>query len=183
MKRQVITTANEDKRLRQVSKEVKSFDKNLDQLIIDLSETLEAQTDPPGLGISAPQIGVLKRVFVAKIVNNRQNLSGKKVKSFVNPKIIKLSQKEVTILEGCLSVPELYGHVIRPAELDFESQNKNGRKTTAHYKGLPARIIQHEIDHLNGILFIDHVHDQNGKMFKVEKDKKGQEQFIELAYA
>jgi len=71
MKRQVITTANEDKRLRQVSKEVKSFDKNLDQLIIDLSETLEAQTDPPGLGISAPQIGVLKRVFVAKIVNNR----------------------------------------------------------------------------------------------------------------
>ena len=175
MKQKVLTIPIDNESLRKKSKEVKAFDKNLEKLITDLTDTLEAQTDPPGLGISAPQIGVLKRVFVARIRN--------RIKGFVNPKILKLSNKEITILEGCLSVPELYGHVIRPEELDFESQNKNGRKTTAHYKGLPARIIQHEIDHLNGILFIDHVHDQNGKMFKVEKDKKGQEQFIELAYA
>ena len=175
MKQKVITTADDDKRLRQVSKEVKSFDKNLQKLIEDLTETLEAQTDPPGLGLSAPQIGILKRVFVGRIRS--------KIKGFVNPKIIKFSRQEVTILEGCLSVPELYGHVARPAELDLESQNVRGRKSARHYKGLPARIIQHEVDHLNGVLFIDHVHTQNGKMFKVEKDKRGKEQLLEVAYA
>ena len=175
MKQKVITTADDDKRLRQVSKEVKSFDKNLQKLIEDLTETLEAQTDPPGLGLSAPQIGFLKRVFVGRIRS--------KIKGFVNPKILKLSRQEVTILEGCLSVPELYGHVARPAELDLESQDVRGRKSARHYKGLPARIIQHEVDHLNGVLFIDHVHTQNGKMFKVEKDKRGKEQLLEVAYA
>ncbi len=175
MKRLVLTIPKENKRLREVSQEVKFFDKNLENLISDLTDTLEAQTDPPGLGLSSPQIGVSKRVFVARIRN--------KIKGFVNPKILKLSQKETAILEGCLSVPKLYGHVIRPAELDLESQDKQGKKTKAHYKGLSARIIQHEIDHLNGILFIDHVHAQNGKMFKVEKGKYGKEQFVEIAYA
>ncbi len=175
MKRKVITTVDGDKTLRQVSKEVKSFDQSLQQLIVDLAETLDAQIDPPGLGLSAVQIGVLKRVFVARIRN--------KIKGFVNPKIVKLSHQEVTMLEGCLSVPELYGHVARPAELDLSSQDVRGKKSTRHFKGLPARIIQHEIDHLNGTLFIDHVHRQNGKLFKVEKNKKGKEQFVELAYA
>ena len=175
MKQKVITIPDDDKRLRQVSKEVKSFDKNLQKLIEDLTETLEAQTDPPGLGLSAPQIGILKRVFVGRIRS--------KIKGFVNPKILKFSRQEVTILEGCLSVPELYGHVARPAELDLESQDVRGRKSARHYKGLPARIIQHEVDHLNGVLFIDHVHTQNGKMFKVEKDKRGREQLLEVAYA
>ena len=175
MKQKVITIPDDDKRLRQVSKEVKSFDKNLQKLIEDLTETLEAQTDPPGLGLSAPQNGILKRVFVGRIRS--------KIKGFVNPKILKLSRQEVTILEGCLSVPELYGHVARPAELDLESQDVRGRKSARHYKGLPARIIQHEVDHLNGVLFIDHVHTQNGKMFKVEKDKRGREQLLEVAYA
>lgn len=170
MKQKVLTIPNE--KLRKTSKEVTAFDRNLENLIEDLTDTLEAQTDPPGLGISAPQIGILKRVFVARIRN--------KIRGFVNPKIIKFSQKEITILEGCLSIPELYGHVIRPRELDLESQNKKGKKTTAHYKGLTSRIIQHEIDHLNGVLFIDHVHAQNGKMFKVTKDKKGNDQFIEV---
>ena len=175
MKQKVITIPDDDKRLRQVSKEVKSFDKNLQKLIEDLTETLEAQTDPPGLGLSAPQIGILKRVFVGRIRS--------KIKGFVNPKILKFSRQEVTILEGCLSVPELYGQVARPEELDLESQDVRGRKSARHYKGLPARIIQHEVDHLNGVLFIDHVHTQNGKMFKVEKDKRGREQLLEVAYA
>ena len=164
-----------DERLRQRSKEVTSFDQSLEKLTEDLNQTLETQTDPPGLGLSAPQIGVFRRVFVAKIRN--------KIKSFVNPKILKISKKEVTFLEGCFSVPNLYGHVISPAEIDLESQNKHGQKTKTHYKNLPSRIIQHEIDHLNGILFIDHVHDQNGKIFKVEKVKGGKEQFVEVAYA
>lgn len=164
-----------DERLRQKSQEVVSFDKTLEALIADLTDTLVSQTDPPGLGLSAPQIGEFKRVFVAKIRN--------KFKSFVNPKILKISKKEIAYLEGCFSVPHLYGHVIRPAEIDLEAQNRQGKKTKAHYKALPARIIQHEIDHLNGTLFIDHVHDQNGKLFKIEKGKKGKEELIEVAFA
>lgn len=162
-------------KLRQRSDEVVSFDQNLAQLITDLADTLVAQTDPPGLGLSSPQIGIFKRVFVAKIRN--------KVKSFINPKIRKFSKKEIAIVEGCFSVPDLYGHVLRPSEIDLEAQDKYGKINKAHYKGLPARIIQHEIDHLNGILFIDHVHTQNGKIFRVKKDKRGREHFVEIAYA
>ena len=163
-----------DKRLRQKSSEVTAFDQSLSKLISDLTDTLFAQTNPPGLGISAPQIGIFKRVFVAKIRN--------KIKTFVNAQIVKISQKEIAFIEGCLSVPNLYGHVMRPAEIDLESADRHGKKSRTHYKSLSARIIQHEIDHLNGTLFIDHVHAQNGKLFKVEKDKKGQEQFVEVAY-
>src|SRR3989344_5728560 len=161
-----------DEKLRQRSDEIVVFDRALSQLISDLTNTLDAQLDPPGLGLSAPQINVFKRVFVARIRN--------KIKAFVNPKILKFSQKEIAYLEGCFSVPELYGHVIRPAEIDLESQDRHGKTSKVHYKALPARIIQHEVDHLNGILFIDHVHDQNGKLFKVEKDKGGKEQFVEV---
>lgn len=164
-----------DKRLRQRSQEIVSFDETLKTLIGDLADTLEAQTHPPGLGISACQIDVFKRVFVARIKN--------RIKSFVNPKILKFSKKEIAILEGCLSVPELYGHVIRPAEIDCVAQDRLGKTFKNHYKGLAARIIQHEIDHLNGTLFIDHVHEQNSKIFRVEKDKKGRETFVEIAYA
>lgn len=171
MTKQILITP--DNSLRQRSEEIVSFDKSLESLILDLTETLVSQTDPVGLGLSAVQIGVLKRVFVAKVKN--------RIKHFVNPKILKLSKKEVTFLEGCFSVPEFYGHVIRPAELDLEAQDKLGKKTKGHYQGLPARIIQHEIDHLDGILFTDHVHAQNGKIFKIEKDKKGQEQLVEVA--
>lgn len=163
-----------DNKLRQTSEEVISFDKALANLIRDLAETVEAQIDPVGLGLSAPQLGIFKRVFVAKVRN--------KFKAFVNPKILKYSKKEITYMEGCFSVPNLFGHVIRPAEIDLESQDKGGKTTKTHYKALPARIIQHEIDHLNGTLFIDHVHDQNGKMFKIKKDKKGKDNLVEVAY-
>lgn len=178
-----------DERLRQRSQEITSFDKSLESLIGDLADTLVSQTDPPGLGLSAPQIGIFKRVFVAKIRKKqsfsakKQSFSANRVKSFINPKIVKLSKQEVTYLEGCFSVPQLYGHVIRPAELDLEARDKQGKVSRAHYKGLPARIIQHEVDHLNGILFTDHVHDQNGKIFKVEKGKGGKEQLVEVAFA
>src|SRR4030042_623206 len=98
-----------------------------------------------------------------------------------NETLRKFSKDEATILEACLSTPQFYGHVIRPAEIDLKSQDIRGKTSKKHYKGLTARIIQHEIDHLNGILFIDHVHTQKGKMFINKKDKKGKEQFIEVA--
>ena len=171
----ILTVPGDEDRLRQKSKVVGAFEKSLNDLITDLSDTLEAQTDPPGLGLSAPQIGIFKRVFVARIRN--------KIKAFTNAQIHKFSKKEVAYLEGCFSVPALYGHVMRPAELNLNWQDRQGKKLSAHFKGLAARIIQHEIDHLNGTLFTDHVHTQNGKIFRVEKDKGGKEQFVEVAHA
>lgn len=172
MIKKILTIPGDNELLRQKSKQITTFDKSVGELISDLSQTLEAQTDPPGLGLSAPQIGVFKRAFVARVRN--------KIKGFINPKIVKLSQKEISYLEGCFSVPELYGHVMRPSEIDLNWQSTEGKKQQTHYKGLPARIIQHEIDHLEGTLFVDHIHTQNGKLFKVEKDKKGKEQFVEV---
>src|SRR3972149_8668195 len=174
MIKNILTLPNDNQNLRRKSETVSVFDNNLQELINDLTQTLKSQLDPPGLGLSAVQLGIFKRVFVAKIRN--------KIKSFINPKILKFSKQEIALLEGCFSIPELYGHVNRPAEINLESQDKQGKKTTSSYKGLPARIIQHEIDHLDGILFIDHIHDQNGKLFKVEKNKKGKEELVEVAY-
>ena len=174
MIRKILTIPNQENLLRQKSKDVTAFDKSVNELIADLSQTLEAQTDPPGLGLSAPQIGAFKRIFVARVRS--------KIKGFVNPKILKFSQNEIAYLEGCFSVPLLYGHVIRPAEIDLLWQNIQGKKQQSHFKSLPARIIQHEIDHLDGVLFTDHIHTQNGKLFKVEKDKRGKEQFVEITH-
>lgn len=172
MIKKILTIPEDNTKLRQKSTEVVNFDKSTVQVVTDLIDTVEAQTDPVGLGLSAPQIGVFKRIFVARVRN--------KIKHFVNPKIEKFSKKEIALMEGCFSVPDLYGHVIRPAEIDLESCDMHGKNQKSHYKGLPSRIIQHEMDHLDGILFVDHVHDQNGKIFKVEKDKKGKEQFVEV---
>ena len=96
MTKQILKTP--DNLLRQKSEEVVSFDKSLDGLVSDLTETLISQIDPVGLGLSAVQIGVLKRVFVARVKN--------RIKHFVNPKILKFSKKEITFLEGCFSVPK-----------------------------------------------------------------------------
>lgn len=160
-----------NERIRQISQQVTNFDKSLKNLIRDLIETCQAQKSPPALGMAAPQIGVLKRVFVAKIRN--------KFRPFVNPKITKVSQKQGAYLEGCFSVGGKYGHAIRPLEVDIEAQDVSGKKFSRHYRGLAARIVQHETDHLDGILFIDHVYRQNGKLFRVEKDKKGKELLVE----
>lgn len=175
MIKNILTIPKNDEKLRQRSDEIVTFDRSVSQILKDLTDTIEAQTDPVGLGLSAPQIGVQKRIFVARVRN--------KIKGFVNPVITKFSKKEVTIMEGCFSVPYIYGHVIRPAEIDLKSQDAHGKTSTTHYKSLPSRIIQHEIDHLDGKLFIDHVHDQNGKVFKVEKDKMGKEEFVEVPLA
>ncbi|MBI3342120.1 peptide deformylase [Candidatus Curtissbacteria bacterium] len=140
-----------DKRIRQTSETVRGFDKRL--------------------GMAAPQIGVFKKVFVAKIRN--------KFKPFVNPQIVKYGREETALLEGCFSVKGIYGHVMRPSEIDVTAQDTYGKKVEMHLKGLPAKIFQHELDHLSGKLFIDLILDQNGKLFRVEKDKEGNETLVE----
>ncbi len=140
-----------DTKIRESSKEITSFDMYLEKIIKDLIETSEIQKDPPALGMAAPQIEVFKRVFVAKIRN--------KFRPFLNPSITKYSKRQSALLEGCFSVLGLFGQVTRPAEIDVEYQDRHGKKITKHFKGIAAKIIQHEFDHLNGTLFIDKAKD------------------------
>lgn len=162
-----------DRRIRQTSEHVRDFGPNLQKLIDELTAASLAQKDPPALGMAAPQIGVFKRVFVALIRN--------KFKPFVNPRIVKFGKEETALLEGCFSVHEIFGHVMRPSEIDIEAQDRYGKPQKAHLKGQPAKIFQHELDHLSGRLFIDCVSEQNGKLFRIQKDKEGKETLMETS--
>ncbi len=158
-------------RIHQASEEVRGFDASLQKVIDELIAVSLAQKDPSALGMAAPQISVFKRVFVTRIRN--------KFKPFVNPQIVKYGREETALLEGCFSVKGIYGHVLRPSEIDIVAKDRYGKKIEMHLKGLPAKIFQHELDHLDGGLFIDKVTEQNGKLFKVEKGKEGQETLVE----
>jgi len=159
--------------LRQKSKPISKWNEKLLKLIDGMIELLEKQEDPQGAGLSAVQVGKLARIFVARI--------GKQILPFANPKIIKFSKDKAVFLEGCLSIPDYYGYVERPAEITLKYQNIKGQILVQDFKGIEARIIQHEVDHLNGILFIDKVQLQNQKLFKfVGKDKGGHDNFAEV---
>ena len=160
--------------IRLKSREVIAFDKSLQELVENLIETAHVQQEPQALGLAACQIGITKKVFVAKVQN--------KFRAFVNARIVKRSKAQTALLEGCFSVPGIYGHVRRPSEIAIVAQDRHGKKIKRSYKGLPAKIIQHEIDHAGGVLFIDHVHQQNGKLFRVEKGKSGHEQLVEISF-
>lgn len=130
--------------LRQQSKEVKKITPALVRLLEDMAETMEAAV---GVGLAAPQVGVGKRIIVVKHDCDT-------VLELINPVILKATGTEIGN-EGCLSCPGLSGEVERAAEVEVEGLNREGKKIRINAEGLLARILQHEIDHLNGILFID----------------------------
>ncbi|MCF8565006.1 peptide deformylase [Alicyclobacillus tolerans] len=135
--------------LRQTSSKVKAFDDNLIGLLADLAETLEAYR---GLGLSAPQIGVLKRVIAIDV--------GQGVQEFINPEIIETSG-EVEGYESCLSFPEHPLKIVRPKCIRIQAQNRFGEPLQIEAMDLLARVICHEIDHLNGVLFMDHLSEED----------------------
>jgi peptide deformylase len=110
-------------------------------------EMIEIMTENEGIGLAAPQVGELKRIIVV------QTEKGSEI--FINPKIIKKSKETIINEEGCLSFPGLFLKIKRAKEVEIEALNERGEKIQVRAEGLPARIFQHEIDHLDGILFID----------------------------
>jgi peptide deformylase len=102
-----------------------------------------------GIGLAAPQLGILSRVIVIAP-------DGMKPSALINPRVVK-AEGSVVGEEGCLSIPGLYGDVTRPEFVEVEAMDRKGRMMTLELEGLPARVVQHEIDHLDGILFIDKV--------------------------
>lgn len=145
-----------DPRLRQISKPVDSVDADLDRLIDDMFETMYAA---PGIGLAAIQVGVPKRLLVIDL-QEQQDEEGKPVKEprvFINPEILETSDELQVYSEGCLSIPDQYADVERPAVVRARWQDRDGSVREEQLEGLLAVCLQHEMDHLEGILFIDHL--------------------------
>ena len=140
-----------DRCLRVTSEEVVFDKKEMAELYKDMCD---AMWEADGIGLAAPQIGINKRVI---IVDETTEEHGKYAHLMVNPKITWKSEEKVLFDEGCLSVPDQNGEVLRPKEIKITFQNKEGKYKKWKLDGIAARVVQHEIDHLEGILFVDYI--------------------------
>ena len=140
-----------NKLLRQVSQPVDKVDKEIQKLMNDMLETMYSAN---GIGLAAIQIGVPKNLIVIDLLTKEKKNNPM---FFVNPKILKKSSKMSKYEEGCLSIPNLFAEVQRPSECEIEYLDYKGNKKSLKATGLLATCIQHEIDHLKGILFIDYL--------------------------
>lgn len=159
------------KEVRQVAK----IDKRIKKLVFDMEETLIAQVDPQGVGLAAPQVGVDLAIFIIKPTLNADT------EVFINPVILEIikakekpvkskkEDKEDVKLEGCLSIPRVWGPVTRNDKVYIEYLDLTGQKHLEWVTGFKAVIVQHETDHLNGILFTQRVLEQKGRLYE-EKD-------------
>ena len=147
--RDILTLPNP--RLRLVSQPIGRVDAEVKGLVEDMFETMYAA---PGIGLAAIQIGVPKRVITMDLAKKDEE---KKPQVFINPEILTTSGDRSTYEEGCLSIPEYYEEVERPSEVKIRYLDLDGQVRELEASGLLATCVQHEIDHLNGVLFIDHL--------------------------
>ncbi|MCK4588469.1 peptide deformylase [Candidatus Woesebacteria bacterium] len=152
--------------LRRVSKPIRKIDKKILSLIADLKETLLAQKDPEGVGLAAPQIGKNLQIFIMR--------PDDKLKTIINPEIISISKQKKgkkQIMEGCLSIPNYYSPLRRVEKIKIKYLTEDGKEKVETFEGFPAQIVDHEIDHLNGILFTDRVLEQKKPLYKLKADE------------
>jgi peptide deformylase len=146
-----IITLPDEKILRSVSTPLKSVDSHARAVFDDMLETMY---DAPGIGLAAIQIGVAQRMLVVDLAKDGEV---KKPLFIANPEIIWASDEISDYEEGCLSIPDFYEMVDRPKEIKLRYLDRLGEAAELHATGLTATVLQHEIDHLNGVLFIDHI--------------------------
>lgn len=168
--KKVITTP--DPRLRAKSKKVNHITDETHEIIADmLQASLDWESKHPfelSAAIAAPQLGVNQRIILV-----RDDLDDKKNNSFtalINPEVIKTEGKIYRDYEGCLSVPEIYGLVPRPRKVKIKAILEDGHEVRLKAEGYLARCLMHEIDHLNGILFIDHIKDDSDAFYKLDEN-------------
>lgn len=149
--------------LRQKALPVEEINDEIRLLVRDMFETMEREE---GIGLAAPQVDRSIRLFVVKADDGIE-------RTFINPQIIATSQETESYEEGCLSIPKTYEDVIRPSAITVQAKNERGRRFTLEADGLLARVIQHEYDHLEGILFIDRI--------KADKREKIEQKFLKNA--
>src|SRR5260221_1597367 len=140
-----------DRRLQAVCMDVETVDAEIRTLVDDMADSMY---EADGIGLAAIQIGVAKRVLVIDV---DQKEGKKNPRAFINPKILWASDEMAVFEEGCLSVPEIWDDVERPARIKAEYLDRDGNKQILEADGMLATCLQHEMDHLNGVLFIDHL--------------------------
>ncbi|MDO9028767.1 MAG: peptide deformylase [Candidatus Roizmanbacteria bacterium] len=160
--------------LTQPTKPVLKIDDKIKKIVFDMEKILTAQTDPPGVGLAANQVGLDLSIFIIKPTQKA------KIKVFINPKVItrtdlfKTNHKKVrpykkrVKLEGCLSIPKIWGQVNRAERIFVHYQNLTGKKYLKWFAGFEAMIIQHEVDHLNGIVFTQRAVEQKRQLYREE---------------
>ena len=144
--------------LREKAKRVSTIDNSIQQLIDDMVETMQHAN---GLGLAAPQVGVSLRVIVLQ-------MPGKEPMAIVNPEIVK-REGERGVVEGCLSVPGYAGEIKRPLSVTVKGRDGQGKSVRLKATGLLAQALEHEIDHLNGVLYVDHIEGED-KLHKVKAE-------------
>lgn len=174
--------------LTQKSRPVLKIDKKINSIIAELKKTLKDTKNPKGVGLAAPQIGVSLRIFVIRPKEKDP------ISVFINPEILWQSSekdiirrpekkdkglKEDNRLEGCLSLNNVWGHVKRPIKVKLRFLSLDGKMHEKEFSGFESTIVQHETDHLDGILFPMRVLEQKGKLFSVE-EKDGKEKLVEM---
>jgi len=156
----VITIGNDI--LKEKAASVPEIDENIENLIKQMTEILEKKS---GVGLAAPQIAEKKRIFITKI-------PGDILRVFINPEIIQTSQELQSYEEGCLSIPGVWANVIRPASISIQAWDISGKVFRIDTDGVLARVIQHEFDHLNGVLFTDRLNDKQRERILKIYDRK-----------
>ena len=170
--KEILTEPN--KILRQKSSIVEKVDKDIQKLMDDMLETMYAA---PGIGLAAIQVGVAKRIIVLDIAPKD---SPRNPMYFINPEVVQRSENHVTYEEGCLSVPGQFAEIDRPEKCHIKYLDYQGEKKEIKAEGMLATCIQHEMDHLEGILFIDYLSRLKKSMIikKLSKQKKAIERIV-----
>jgi peptide deformylase len=146
-----------DPRLRQKATKIRGADASLRKLAADMHETMDAA---PGVGLAGPQIGVMRRIIVVHLAADEEEDQPEAVMTLLNPEIVK-AQGRVLALEGCLSIPGWTGEVPRSEIVTVKAMDLDNKQIRFKARGWLARVVQHEIDHLDGILFVDRVEDRS----------------------
>jgi len=154
-----------DELLRQKAEKIEKITKDTVNIANQMLEILKRDK---GVGLAGPQIGYMKRIFVVHVEGDEERI-------FINPSILETSHETSKFEEGCLSVPGIYANVIRSESIKIQAWNEKGRPFTLESGGLLARVILHEYDHLNGVLFIDHVPEKIREklLIKYENSRSG----------
>jgi peptide deformylase len=142
--------------LREKSKKVETIDKNIIQVVEDMIDTV-SDGEISGVGLAAPQIGILKRIIIVYL--------NEKFETFINPEFKILDNKMIEEEEGCLSIYSIKTNVKRPRKISVNAKNLKGEDIELEVEEIHARVFMHEIDHLNGMLFIDHLNPKERKDF------------------
>ncbi len=168
----IITTP--DKRLRKKSTKVNVIDDEIKTIIKNMVDnSLEWESKHPhelSAAMAAPQLGINRRIIIVR--DDLDNKDNNHFTALINPEVIKTEGKMVKDYEGCLSVPEIYGLVPRPEKVKIKAKLDTGQDVRVKADGFLARTLLHEIDHLNGILFIDHIKDDKNAFYRLD-DKSG----------